>query len=127
MMDFKAILLDILTAIGYSEDKEAFIEKFIKNVEFQSLMGLMQQLPQNKQEEIENQLLTILNDPQKVSETLKGVFSEEQIQQSLENATKDAVLNYITTVNDTLSVAQRENLTQTLERYSPSQPVPSSP
>jgi hypothetical protein len=41
MMDFKTILLDILTIIGYSEDKEAFIEKFSKYIKLKSLHDLI--------------------------------------------------------------------------------------
>jgi hypothetical protein len=126
MMDLKTILLDILTAIGYNEDKEVFIEKFIKNIELQSFMDLMQGLPQNKQEELEGQLATVSNDPKKILQTSKGYFSEEQLQQTLQNVTKDAVSNYITAISDTLSDGQRENLTQILKKYSSSQPVPSN-
>jgi hypothetical protein len=72
-------------------------------------------------------LSVVSDDLQDVSELLKSYFSEKQIQQVLQTATKDAVLNYITTINDTLSGVQRENLFSTLEKYKSPQQTPPNP
>jgi hypothetical protein len=127
MNDYKNMLLEILGAINYSEDKEEFMAEFTKNLQLQSLRDLLQASPSDKFEGAKNQLLTAFsdpqNDPQKISEILKDFFSENQVKQSVENAAKEAFTNYITAISDVLSGTQRENLIKVLERYSSSQPT----
>jgi hypothetical protein len=117
MNDYKSILLDMLGAINYTEDKEKFIAKFTNNIQLQSLKNLVQALSATKLKEIKNKLSSASNDQQKVSEILKSYFTEEQMQQALKNAAKDAVSNYITAINNTLSDTQRESLIYVLEKY----------
>jgi hypothetical protein len=127
MNDFKTILLEILTIINYTDDKEAFIAEFIKNLQVQSVQDLIQALPADKLEAIKTQLSAVSNDPQKASEVMKSYFSEEQLRESVKNVARSAVSDYLTAIDNTLSDALRENLTKALEKYSSSQPASSNP
>lgn len=115
MNDFKTVILNILETIGFSDNKETFIAEFLKNIHLQSLLDLVETLTTDKQEELRNQLSVISDDQEKVSETLKKYFSEDQMQQSLKNAARDAISKYIQSISHTLSDSQRESLAQILE------------
>lgn len=106
----KNILLKILEIIGYSDNKEIFADEFLKNIQAQSVIDLIQSLPQDKQSQIKKQLLTNPNDPNKVADVLKLYFNNEQIQEALKNASKTAMEEYIEAISPTLSSTQKNNL-----------------
>jgi len=115
MDDYKNILNKILEVINYSEDKNVFVSEFIKNVQLQSLIDLLKTLPADKQEEIKNQLSANPDNQEKISEILKNFFSQDQMQESLKNASKEAISKYIQSISSTLSASQKTNLTRVLE------------
>mgnify|MGYP001582613593 CR=1 FL=1 len=104
------ILLKILDVIDYGDNKHAFIDEFIKNVQLQSLLDLISTLPTDKQEEIKTKLSTNVNDADKVASTLGAYFTQSQMQDALEVASKNAITKYIETINGTLSVSQKQEL-----------------
>lgn len=106
-------VLRILEAIDYSDDKEAFVDEFLKNVQQQAFINLVQALPQDKQEEIKNEFAT--ENP----EIVKKYFTEEQIQQSLEDTSKNAVMEWLQTINPTLADAQRQKLVDLSQELNP--------
>ncbi|MBI2613617.1 MAG: hypothetical protein HYW62_02500 [Candidatus Levybacteria bacterium] len=114
------ILLKILEIIGYSDDKDAFVDEFLKNVQMQSVIDLIQSLPQDKQSEIKEKLAQIQNDQNKASDLLKAYFTEEQIQEALKNSSKKAMEEYIKAINPTLSSAQKNNLITFSQQINPS-------
>jgi hypothetical protein len=61
------------------------------------------------------------NNPEKASEALKSYFSQEQMRESLANAAKNAVLEYLSAIDSFLSSVQRESLHKIIEKYSSSQ------
>ncbi|MBI4084827.1 MAG: hypothetical protein HY431_02875 [Candidatus Levybacteria bacterium] len=109
------LLLKILEVIDYSDDKEAFISEFIKNVRLQSLLDLISTLPTDKQEEIKTKLTTNVNDADKVASTLGAYFTPSQMQDALETASKDAITKYVETINRVLSVSQKQELANTFQ------------
>lgn len=111
MNDARAILLKILDAIGYSEDKEKFAMEFFQNVSLQALLDLFSTLPQDKKDQLEQKITNAGNGAAEMQEELKAYFSEEQIQQAIKNSAKNAVTEYIKTIEPTLSDSQRQNLT----------------
>ena len=110
MNDPKAILLKILEIIGYSEDKEKFATEFLQNVSMQSLLDLINSLPQDKQEELKQKNSTLQNDQKATGDMIKTYFTEQQIEDALQNASKNAVTEYIKAIDTTLSETQRNNL-----------------
>jgi hypothetical protein len=85
------ILLKILTATDYSDNREARTDEFLRNIHLQSLVNLVQFLPSEKQREIKQQLSENTNSPEKLASLLKDYFSQRELHQVLENAAKDAV------------------------------------
>ena len=111
MNDAKAILLKILDAIGYSEDKDKFATEFLQNVSLQALLDLFNTLPVDKKDQIQQQITSAANNPQAIQEALKTYFTDLQLQEAIKNSAKNAVTEYIKTVEPTLSDSQRQNLT----------------
>ena len=110
MTDPKAILLRILEIIGYSEDKEKFATEFLQNVSMQSLLDLITSLPSDKQEEVKQKISTLQNDPKAIGDMIKLYFTEQQIEDALQNSSKNAVAEYIKAIANTLSEEQKTNL-----------------
>lgn len=109
------LLIKILEVIDYSDDKDAFISEFTKNVHLQSLLDLISTLPADKQEEIKTKLTPNVNDADKVASTLSAYFTQSQMQDALEAASKDAMTKYVETISPTLSAPQKQELATTFQ------------
>jgi cysteinyl-tRNA synthetase len=123
MSNAKYILLKILEAIDYSDNREAFADEFLKNVRLQSLLNLVQSLSARKQTEIKQQLSENKDNPEKISSLLKEHFSQQELHQALENAAKDAVTQYIQTITPTLSMTQKEKLLHIMDEVRQATPI----
>ena len=110
MNDPKAILLRILEIIGYSEDKEKFATEFLQNVSSQALLDLFNTLPDDRKGQLQEQIKSAESSPQVLEETLRSHFTQSQIQDALRNASKNAIVEYIKTIDPTLSETQRTNI-----------------
>ena len=121
MNDPKVILLRILDIIGYSKDKEKFATEFLQNVSLQALLDLLNTLPQDKKDQLQQQIASVGNNPQTVSELLKSHFTQSQIEQGIQNASKNAVTEYMKAIDPTLSETQRTNLVNLFEELNPKQ------
>lgn len=117
MNDYRAILIELLTAIDYNKDKSAFVEEFIKNLQLQSLNNLLLTLPQDKLDNMKQQLLSSSNDAQNSSKIIRSLFSEAQINSSIENASREAVTSYIESIRDVLSPEQEKKVLAIIEKY----------
>ncbi len=110
MNDPKAILLKILDIIGYSDDKDKFATEFLQNVSLQALLDLFNTLPQDKKDQLQQKIANIGQDAAKMQEELKAFFTEGQLEQAVENASKNAVTEYMKAINPTLSDTQRTSI-----------------
>jgi phage host-nuclease inhibitor protein Gam len=127
MNNYKDILLKILDAIGYADDREAFVNEFIGNVQKQAVVDLIQTLPADKQEEIKKEFSSAAGNPEKIAEVVKKYFTEDQMRKALEEASKNAVIDWMDAVKDTLSDAQRTKLIDLSGEFAPSaSPAPIS-
>ncbi|VVB85921.1 Uncharacterised protein [uncultured archaeon] len=113
------LLLQILKIIDYSDNKEAFVEEFIKNIHLQSLSYLISTLSPDKQEEVKTELTMNKNNSDKVASTLNAYFSQSQMQDALKNASKSAMTEYIKTINPTLSATQKQQLSKAFQKLQP--------
>ena len=121
----KEILLKILEAIGYTDDKEAFTDEFLKNVQLQSMIDLHNSLTSEQQEEFKNKLILHTDDQEKVDEVVKSYFSEEQRRNAFEEASKKAMMEWLEEINPALTDEQRQKLiklSEELNQDSQSQP-----
>lgn len=110
MNDVRTMLLKILDLIDYSEDKEKFSAEFLRNVNLQALLDLFNTLPQDKKDQIQQQITSIGNNPLAIQETLRAHFADSQLQEAIKNSTKNAVTEYMKAINPTLSETQRTNI-----------------
>lgn len=110
MNDPKTILLRILDIIGYSEDKEKYATEFLQNVSLQTFLDLYNTLPQDKKDQIQQQIISAGNNPQAVRDLLKNYFTESQIEDVIQNASKNAVTEYMKAIDPTLSETQRTSI-----------------
>ena len=110
MNDPKAILLRILDIIGYSEDKEKFATEFFQNVSLQALLDLLNTLPQDKKDQLQQKIASLGSDAAKVQGELKAYFTDSQLEQAIENSAQNAVTEYMKAIDPTLSDSQKQNL-----------------
>lgn len=73
-------------------------------------MDLFNTLPQDKKDQIQQHITNAGNNPQAIQETLKMYFTDLQLQGAIENSAKNAVTEYMKTIDPTLSETQRTNL-----------------
>ena len=111
MTDPKTIVFGILDIIGYSEDKEKFATEFLQTVSLQALLDLFNTLPQDQKDKIQQQITNAGNNPQAIQEALKRYFTDLQLQDAVRTSAKNAVTEYIKTIEPTLSDPQKQNLT----------------
>ena len=114
---YKEVLLKILEAINYIDDKEAFINQFATNIYFQSLIDLIQSMPTSDQEKIKQEMSAIDNSPAEIDETINRYFTEEQREKALELTAKNAMVNYISAIQNTLSPSQEQNLLSFFQQF----------
>lgn len=122
MNDPKTILLRILDIIGYSEDKEKFATEFLQNVSLQTLLDLFNALPQDKKDQIQQQITSAGNNSQTVRGILKSYFEESQIENAIQNASKNAVIEYMKAIDSTLSQTQKTNIVNFAKELNPNNP-----
>lgn len=108
------LLRKVLDIIGYSDDKEVFIDKFQENIGLGSIVNLIASLPPDKQKEVSDKLSVSKNDEEKAS-VLKTSFTEEQLQGSLEKSVQEAIVGYIEAVKPTLNSKQKDELANLFE------------
>ena len=106
----KDILLQILDAIDFAEDKDAFIKQFMFLVYGNAINEMIHSYPKEKQKEIESRLEEIRDHPEKLSKTLKEYFSEEYINNTLQDISENLIFEYLQTISPSLSEKQRERL-----------------
>jgi hypothetical protein len=67
-------------------------------------------LPASDQEKMKLELSGSNENPEKAEEVIKKYFSEEQRKKAVEIAAKNEVVRFISTIKDTLSPSQVQNL-----------------
>ncbi len=114
MINPQDVLIKILTTIDYTDNKEEFVNQFIINIHLQAFLDLISTLPIDRQEEFKLTLARNSKYADKIKRILSTYFSQAQIQESFEVASKDSIEKYIKAINDTLSNHQRQELAKLL-------------
>lgn len=112
MITTKDILLKILEIIGYEDDKEAFVNAFLVNIQLQALNALLAEVPPEKKSEIEKEITSDSPDKYQV---LQSHFTQEQIEKALNESADKAVQEYIESIDETLTEDQRQGLVAYVE------------
>lgn len=108
--DYKDILGKILEAIEFADDKEVFINQFSANIYLQSIADLIQPLHPGDQEKIKLEIASIGDNTGKLEDIVNTHFTEEQRFKAIESASRQTLIDYISTIKDTLSPLQKQNL-----------------
>lgn len=109
---YKDVILSVLDAIDFTENKEEFANQFIVTTQMQAFVDLVETLPQDKQEEIKQKLQENTQDAPKTVEIITAFFTPEQIQKAVEEALKKAVIGWMEEITTSLNNTQKEKLLQ---------------
>lgn len=120
--DPKAIILQVLSVIGYEDDTNAAAAEFIQNCEKQALLDLLTALPAEKQERFKNQIAGVTDQAQQKA-IIAQYVTPEQYQEALQNASRTAFQGLLEEIIPTLSKEQAHKLQSYLHSLTPS-PTP---
>ena len=110
MQDLKTIILKILDTLGYTDDKNAFVDEFINVIVIQALSDLVIHLSDEKQEQMRKECSAAGSDPQRINQIFKSYFTSEQIADSVETEVKNILTECVKQVNPVLNENQRQEL-----------------
>jgi hypothetical protein len=108
MDKYKKTLEKILDAIGYTDDKESFINKFISILQLKAVDILIKQLDAEKQNEILKAVNNKAGELKTLDQILLNYFPKIEIEEAIKMSTYEVTLKYIDSIKDTLSKSQRE-------------------
>jgi enoyl-[acyl-carrier-protein] reductase (NADH) len=112
MNSYRDTLRKILESIDYTEDKDTFIEEFMRILQLKVVAALVQKLTPDKQREIEK----LLEEESKI--VLENYFTEEEIKSTISKISKELGEEYIKSIAHTLSESQKETLDGVLREVS---------
>lgn len=107
--DPRKIIVEVLSIIGYEDDKEAYAAEFIDLTEKQALLVCLQELPPDKQEAFKKQM-SQATEEEHVKEVIKQYVSAEEYTEALKSASQDAFTKFIETLIPELDDEQRDQL-----------------
>ncbi|HEU5376681.1 MAG TPA: hypothetical protein VFV38_14695 [Ktedonobacteraceae bacterium] len=107
--DPKAIILKVLSIIGYEDDKKAAAAEFIQNCEKQAILDLLTTLPKEKQEQLKSQIAGVTDQHQQQT-IIASYVTPDQHQQALQKASAAAFQGLLEAVVPTLSNEQADKL-----------------
>jgi hypothetical protein len=108
-----ALLIKILDAVGYQDDKDQCAKELEIIIQSQATLDLIESLPTHKQEEIQSLLANHQDDD--LSPLLADFYSPPQVQAIMEAAAIKIVTDYIQTIKDSLSPTHTQQLKGLLE------------
>jgi hypothetical protein len=95
MNNARDILMQILAIIGTSNGAEGYVDDFCTFVEVQVMHDLIEALPQDKQNEVVDQFVTLPNEPQRAENILHPYYTREHLRKTLTQATQKAIAQQI--------------------------------
>lgn len=103
------ILSCVLRIIGYKDNKNTFIQKFISLCLSQSILEMLAKLPNEKQITLKN-IISSQKDREEIFQTLQQYFPKNLYEKILTDTTQKLFTEYIDTVMPTLTVNQKNSL-----------------
>lgn len=113
----RELLLKILNIIGYTGNKESYIDEFLRNIPLLALEDLILTLLPQTQQEIKQKLADNYQDPEMVAIIVREYFSDLEFEEALKDAAKNSITNFIQKINPTLSDTQREEILKLFEEF----------
>ncbi|MBA3724731.1 MAG: hypothetical protein H0W89_07685 [Candidatus Levybacteria bacterium] len=106
---YKDIILKILEATDYADDREAFVQDFMRVISSQALIDLVQSLPADKQKEADKKIAA--SDSQATfAKTVSEYFTDEQVETAVDDASRRAITEWLKALNTTLTDEQRKKI-----------------
>lgn len=109
-------MVKILEIIDYPDGKEEFADKFLDLCQQQAVVDLVKSLPEDKQNQLTDQLLKDSSDQAK--SLLQQTFSSEQSKEVLKKATEEVFKAYLEKVSPSLNDQQKSKLDSYLKSLS---------
>jgi hypothetical protein len=78
MNNARDILMQILAIMGSRDRVEGYVDDFCTFVEVQVMHDLIEALPQDKQNEVVDQFVTLPNEPQKAENILHPYYTQKR-------------------------------------------------
>ncbi len=119
MTDAKTIILKILEAINYSEDKDAFAGDFLTNIQLEAVRDLTDKVDQGKKQEIVKKLRGAPEGKDAIM-ILEEYFTPDHVEETLKNVAENSIQEYIKNIMETLDDSQREGLINYMDSLSSS-------
>jgi hypothetical protein len=117
MNNARDILMQILAIIGSRDGTERYVDDFCTFVEVQVMHDLIEALPQDKQNQVIDQFMTLPDGPQKAETIFRPYYTREHLRNKLKHATKKAIAQQIVESHRSqLSPSQRESILSLLEK-----------
>lgn len=115
------ILSKVLQLIGFEGDKKDFIDKFLIVCQQQALADLIEGLPPEKQEELNQKLSQpeIGEDIDKVKQIVEGYLTPEEYASALEKATAKVFQQFLQEMTTDLTPDQSQELGNYLKSLTP--------
>lgn len=110
MQDPAQTIDKILDIIGYSDDKEEFVEKFFNKCETAAVLKLVNELPEDKRKEVENKVKSGNFD-----NLLDKYVDKENYRRTLTEAAELALTDYLTELAPLLSQSQKNQIQSLLQ------------
>src|SRR5438046_1432263 len=107
--DPRDIIIQVLTIIGYEDNKDTYADEFIQNCEKQALLDLLQALPQEQQEVFKQQIAKVTDQEQQKT-IIHEYIKPEQYQQILQKASQIAFVGLLKDLIPTLSQPEATQL-----------------
>ena len=119
MTDAKTIILKILEAINYSEDRDVFANDFLINIQLEAVRNLTDKVDQSKKQEIVKKLQGAPEGKDAIM-ILEEYFTPDHVEETLKNVAEDSIQEYIKNITETLDDSQREGLINYMDSLSSS-------
>lgn len=112
----KQILRDILTLIGYKDDKEAFVEDFFTTSKYEAMTNFLQTLPKDRLDELEQKLLQGVKEAS-VKAIIFEYVTPEKYEYALKQTIAENMKEFVATVTEALKnlPAEKEKLAAYLQ------------
>lgn len=120
--DPKATIVNILTIIGYEDNKDDYAADFIKHCEQQALVDALTALPEEQQETLKRKMEGVTDQEQQ-----KAIIAEyippEQYKKILQKASQTAFVEFMQAITPTVSTSQLDTLQSYLQSLKPTTTV----
>lgn len=109
-MTYHDFVYKLLTLIGYTDDKDEFIDRFMQNVQLQSIVNLRETLEKSDQTILDEAIIAAGSDKEKMNQAFRQYFTREQIHELSNETALEEIGGLLEALEDKLTDAQKHEL-----------------